>query len=947
MIPFIDQKFFKIIFTLTLLLGFYNYSSYAQTNIQVAVKLDSLERELLLDQAIVYKNNSTKNLDTLYLNDWNNSYKSKTTPLGKRFAEDYIRSFHYAKKADRGFTFINSVKIDKAKVTNWIRPEKHPDVIAIPLQRKLKPGDSITLNLNYRVRPPHHRFSNYGYENENFKLKYWLITPANYTNKWNFYSNKDLNDLFFPLMDLKIDLELPPEYEVYSNLTQTSEELKNTQSKQIELIGKNQLNTELYLIKNSDTFRNIDTDVTQVVTNIKEGKIQPEVRALITDRVLHFLQTKLGDYPHKKLLLTQEDYQVNPVYGFNQLPEFIRPFPDGFQYDIKLLKTIAKKYLENTLRLNPREERWLLDAIHIYLMIEYVEVFYPDVKLIGNFSDIIGIRWFHAADLDFNSQYVMLYQNMARLNLDQALTTPQDSLVKFNKNIANPYKAGIGFNYLNDYLQNDALSKTIREFYQNYKLQTVNPENFRAILEKYGQKNTDWFFNDYVQSNTLIDFKIKRVKKSKDSLEVTLKNRYENKMPVSLYTLKNDSIISKHWIEGFNQEKTVRIARDDADRIALNYEHVIPEINERNNYHRVSTLLNKPLQLRLLQDVEDSRYQQFFIMPEFDYNLYDGLTIGPKLYNKTFLRKTFNYKIAPKIGLNSGALVGSAFISNTHQYRNEELSAVQYGFSGTRYSYAKDLYYHKFSPFLNIRFRDENLRANQAQQLTIRSVNVFRDKSSINPVDEPDYSVLNIYYNYSNRNFTDYYTNNIDYQVAKKFSKISITTKWRKLFLNNRQLEFRFFSGVFLYNDNHDSDYFSFALDRPTDYLFDYNYYGRSESSGLFSQQFIEAEGGFKSQLEPAFANQWISTLNSSVTIWNWILAYGDVGFLKNKGQSADFVYDSGIRVNLVQDYFEIFFPVYSNLGWEIAHPDYDQKIRFIVSLDFNTLTKLFTRRWY
>jgi hypothetical protein len=41
---------------------------------------------------------------------------------------------------------------------------------------------------------------------------------------------------------------------------------------------------------------------------------------------------------------------------------------------------------------------------------------------------------------------------------------------------------------------------------------------------------------------------------------------------------------------------------------------------------------------------------------------------------------------------------------------------------------------------------------------------------------------------------------------------------------------------------------FSYAADRPTDYLFDYNYLGRSESTGLYSQQFILAEGGFKSK---------------------------------------------------------------------------------------------------
>lgn len=44
--------------------------------------------------------------------------------------------------------------------------------------------------------------------------------------------------------------------------------------------------------------------------------------------------------------------------------------------------------------------------------------------------------------------------------------------------------------------------------------------------------------------------------------------------------------------------------------------------------------------------------------------------------------------------------------------------------------------------------------------------------------------------------------------------------------------------------------FFSFALDRPTDYLFDFNYLGRSEDTGLVSQQIIIAEGGFKSQLD-------------------------------------------------------------------------------------------------
>jgi hypothetical protein len=158
----------------------------------------------------------------------------------------------------------------------------------------------------------------------------------------------------------------------------------------------------------------------------------------------------------------------------------------------------------------------------------------------------------------------------------------------------------------------------------------------------------------------------------------------------------------------------------------------------------------------------------------------------------------------------------------------------------------------------------------------------------------------------------------------------------------------RFFAGTFLKNTNDiGSDYFSFALDRPTDYLFDYAYLGRSESTGIFSQQYIDAEGGFKSKLQPPFANQWISTLNVSTTLWKYVLAYSDIGLVKNKLNNAKFVYDSGIRVNLVTDYFEVYFPLYSNLGWEIGQPHYDQKIRFKFTVDPKSLFGLFRRRWY
>jgi hypothetical protein len=507
----------------------------------------------------------------------------------------------------------------------------------------------------------------------------------------------------------------------------------------------------------------------------------------------------------------------------------------------------------------------------------------------------------------------------------------------------------VGFKYLEDFLGKEPVRKSIKEFYAKYRLEPVEESDFKSILKGNAEKDVSWFFEDYVHTNKKIDFTIKKAEKEGDSIRVTIKNKSDSGFPVSLYGLHDGKIISKKWVENIDGKKTVKIAADSIERVALNYEGIIPEFNQRDNYEGITTLLDKPFQARLLLDVEDPHYSQVYIIPEFSYNLYDGIAIGPKLHNKAILDKDFEYDISPKYGFTSQSVVGSASISNTHTFQNRKLHAISYGFGGNRFSYADDLYYYKFTPYFSIGWRDPYLRNNAFQSVVLRSVSVIREGNSKELVDEPDYNVLNARYVFSDKNMADYLTAYADVQYSDKFSKIAVSAKYRKLFnTTNRQINFRFYAGTFIHNDTREIDYFSFALDRPSDYLFDYNYYGRSETSGFFSQQFIQAEGGFKSQLEPAFANQWITTLNSSISLWpTWIYAYGDIGLVKNKGFSPEFVYDSGIRVSLVQDYFEVFFPVYSSLGWEIAQPDYEQKIRFIVTIDINTLIKLFTREWY
>ncbi|MDX1762186.1 MAG: metalloprotease, partial [Christiangramia sp.] len=546
----------------------------AQNVINVEARLIDSLHTIEVDQQIKLVNTENRALEAVYLNDWNNAFSSKTSALAKRFAEDYARRFHFAKEEERGHTTIHSINDGIGGDLKWDRPGNVVDLVRIKLEETLAPGDTVILNLRYDLKIPNDKFTRYGRDDlGNYKLRYWYMVPAPLDNGWKLYRHKDLGLQYVQPYSIDIDIDIPTEYYAASGLDLTRTETRQG-FKTIHFKGKDRVDSEMYLTT-SYIFESIRANSNQVITNIQDEDIQFDIKNTILERVVGFLDKRLGSYPHENIFITQDDYLKSPIYGLNQLPSFIRPFPDGFQYDIKLFKTITNNYLQNTIFIDPRKEKWVTDAIMVSLMMDYVDTYYPKMKLIGNLSKIIGIRWFHAADLEFNDQYQFLYMNMARLNLDQPLTTSQDSLVKFNKNIANAYKAGAGIKYLEEFLEEESVKESISEFYSEYKLKKVTQEDFKRILQKNASKDISWFFEDYVGTNKKIDFRIKDVEKRDDSLKVTLQNLRDNNMPVSLYGLNDQNVVYKTWVENVRDTLSVTIPKDNIQRLALNYNQEI------------------------------------------------------------------------------------------------------------------------------------------------------------------------------------------------------------------------------------------------------------------------------------------------------------------------------------------------------------------------------------
>ncbi len=897
----------------------------------INANLNSESKTLEINQIMKFKNTSDISLKEIILEDWSNSYVDNRTNLAKRISDEYSRSFSFAKKKQRGSTkikTINSVYID-----SWRRSSNTSDIIEVHLNKSLKPGESIELEINYTVKLPDSKFTGYGFDNDNFYLKNWLIVFSNISNSnWYSQSNLNLDDQSLKKSGYKLKISFDKDYYLFSNLIKNNTEvINNLKSVSLSGSGIKDVRINLLIEENYKRFQNnkneIETDIFKS-SSLEDAEIK-------VDRVNNFVKDYFNDHSNIKLLVPKIDYDSNPFYGLNQLPSFISPFSDEFLEEIIFLKSFVINYLNHIINLNKREYHWIYKGLEIFIINKYINDFYPNVKFLGRLSGISFLENYEISKIDFNDLFLNYSEYVQRLNLHQRDDQSSEYLTRINQEIASPYHSGVGLLYVENLIG----EKDFRNLIE--KINNINTrKELNSLFLNYNKADLSWFIDDYIGKRQSLDLKFKRF--NKNELQVEEKNNIS--IPYSIGFLKNDSIIQKNDFEDYNK---IEVPNIDFDYIVINPIVSLPESNKSNNwvYNKSKSNL-KPLRIKLIGDLENPKYKALYLRPEVTYNLYDGISPGFNILNKGLKNKPFSYEVFTQYASKEETLVGS--LNFKYQINNEVKNnySTVFNLFYTTNHFDENLRYQVFSPSIRVNFRDnKNLRSKIKKSFTLSLFNVNKDTyvQSNNSLD--NYSIYNLGYYYSDIGIIRYLKSSINTEFSDNFGKINLVFDYRKLLKSNRQFQARVYLGKFFWN-NDQFDNFNYNLGRSSGYLFSQNYLGRSERTGLLSQQFIMAGGGFKSFFNDPTTNNFILTSNLNVGIWKWIEGYLDIGILKDSGEDSRYYYGTGLRLNLLPDFFELYFPISSSNGFELNDFRYNNKIRFIVSYNLESLSRLFSRRW-
>jgi len=916
-----------------------------QDSIFIHAKISGDKQRISVEQEIIYHNSQDQDIHKIKLLNWIASYKNRKTHLLYRQLEDRKKDLYFAKKEQLGNLENLEIAVGKSSV---IQLDTNRENLYIPLSQSLKKGESVKISLKYTLKLPSDYFTGYGTSEKKISLKYFFLVPDCFEDaqqKERYYVNIEEIQNFGTYW--KVMIEVPAGYYSKSNLPEKYPHYFE---------GTLKSDPEFLISENQYPSTHLDVDGKNIQVDFGYFLTETEKQNLEFYLPLHltFIENKTGLLPEKIFInekfKKEEDFIGNDDVKFWKF--HYQLFSDAENTDLDYFGIITKNILNQSIIYEKDTDHWLINGLKTYLEIQYIEQFYKDSKLLGELPEqaqIFGIKplkWFYASKLKLSERYGLGYQYIQNENFDQKINESFSRLSNYNKTAISNFETGSLFSFIAEKMGTKNFNDFIKKYISGNSDKRINTAQFLDTLKTASNHSSD-FLETFMSKKQRVNFKLKKYIETGDDFQVKIAKNTPEKIPFKIETEENNGQVKALWFDTSTSQnpEVYTIPHSNASKILVNNDYSFPESNFRDNYLYTKGLFanTKKIKLKLFRDIPNPENNEVYVNPRANYNAYDNLLLGVNFRNTSLFRRKFVYSVTPYYSSGTEKLTGSAGVSYTFMPPESFFRTLQIGVSGSYFHYDYDLLYKKVSSFANINFT-KNPRSDINRSLSF-SYNYFEKELGSTVIQTNEYAKYNLWnlnYNYFDQRVIHENYIGSGLQWMKDFKKISAEVFYRYEYAKNKKASLRFFGGYFINNETKNS-LFNFGVARISNYSFSYGLIGQSAISGILSQQLIIADGGFKSYVAPS-VNQWIGAVNLDSNVWKWFNIYADAGIYKNKYRDPKFIWDSGIKVAVIPDFLEIYFPIQSSLGFEPSFKDYAQRIRFTLVLNPGAIVNYFRR---
>jgi len=888
-----------------------------QVDYIIDVSLNDAERTLDGFIKINYLNNSPDTLSFIWIHCWPNAYKNDRTAFSEQLLANGRTDFYFSEKQQKGYINRLNFRVDGQEA----RMEDHPqyiDIVKVILPNPLLPGGRITLSTPFHVQLPYN-FSRSGYTTStdpqtgrtytSYQITQWYPKPAVYDKHgWHPIPYLDQGEFYSEFGSYDVRITVPRPYTIAA-----TGELQDAQDLQ-------EIAPPLPLQQPKAPVRPVHHTVTRKPIHKTIPKPAPKPPAAVPTKTLHYKQDKIHDFAWfaDKLFTTDHDTITLPSGRTIRIYSYYTPFAgkawkNTTQYirdAIKFRSALVGEYPYNTV--TAVQTKAGSTGGMEYPTITAVNT--PDASprsLDLTIEHEVGHNWF----------YGMLATNERRFAwMDEGINTYYDARYEAAK-----YKPESPRDWLQNKLPSDDEKWGLAVAYAQHRDQPIS-----TTSEDFSE--TNYYLTAYSKTGYWLGL-----------------------LADTLGTATFDSSMREYFRRwAFRHPYPEDLAS------------VVDETSHRDN-SRIFSLLDKkgpltpPVHRSLKPTIlfnlnHTEQFDYINLLPALAYNKYDKFIVGALIHNYNLPADPFQFYLAPLYATGSHQLVGAAGLNHTW-YPTRTFGKIDLGINGQRFSTISGVDsngksitggYYKLVPTLRLTFPKKDARSTQESFIEWKTYLIgekLLDQYVQKSADSLYYPTQGKYhFRYLNQLSLGIHDDRVLYpykalvqvQQGASFYRINLTGNYFFNYEKGGGLEARIFGAKFGYIGTRtlSEDLSRFepkltAIRGDEDYTYNNYFIGRSEFTGIASQQIMLRDGDLHLRTDlfqglQGRSDNWVAALNLSTTLprqivpaWVPLKIFFDAGTYSGAWQdnppTSHFLYVGGLQLSLLKDIVRIYAPlVYS-----------------------------------
>jgi len=519
------------------------------TEYHIAVSLDERSGLLNGEQTVTWRNPGRNAVSDMYLHLYPNAFAPGSTFLkesGGQLRGDKMKEGSYGGMAitalttEDGETLLPRLRYAQPDDGN----KNDRTLIAFRLPEPIKPGQSVTLRMKFKVQLPD-VFARMGKSGDFFMAGQWFPKIPVYetagmrgraSEGWNLHQYHGNSEFYSDFGIYSVRIDVPSGYKVAATgfLTKTPSVSGNRKSFQFYADDVHD-----FAWAASPDFEYVEESFSSPgIPGVRIKLYLDPLHKDLKDRYMHAAKSALaklgqwyGEYPYSTLTVVVPPALANGAGGM-EYPTLVtaaaaRGDNPGYDLERTLVHEIAHQYWYGLVASNEFEEAWLDEGFTSY----------AEDKLMAS---IYGVLPNHPIEASYLTR-------PEPLNLSSWKFSSSDGYAE------NVYMRGkLVLASLERQVGTKTMSKIMRTYFQKYKFKHPSFADFQKVVETVTKEKWNGFFQAYVQHGEMTDFSVDSIqsKKTGEGYEslVMLRREGGTPEPVSVWLQFQDGqYLRKKW----------------------------------------------------------------------------------------------------------------------------------------------------------------------------------------------------------------------------------------------------------------------------------------------------------------------------------------------------------------------------------------------------------------